>query len=88
MFELAATNAGPNLTRESFVQALAARGPVEMPGFVGNQGIFGGAYGFGPVKWSGASFTNTKVWTIPCPRPADNDGKCWVETATGTPMDV
>jgi hypothetical protein len=88
LFELAATIAGPNLTRESFVRALAQVGRVAMPDLVGSQATFGGAYGLGPVKWSGADLTNVKVWTTACPRDDDNDGRCWVITSSGTPMDV
>lgn len=88
LFELAATIAGPNLTRESLVRALAQVGTVEMPDLVGNQATFGGPYGLGPVKWSGADLTNLKVWTTDCPREDDNDGRCWVVTSSGTPMDV
>lgn len=86
LFEIAATNAGPNLTRETFAQGMAAIGSTGLAGLVGGQGRFGGPTGFGPVQWSAATITNTKVWTVPCPR-ADSDGACWVETRQD-PMEV
>lgn len=88
VFEIAATIAGPNLTRDALVQGIAAIGPIELPGYVGAQGTFGGPYGFGPVRWSAVDRTNTMTWTNACPRSDDRDGRCWVETRAGDRMDV
>lgn len=77
-FEDAMRRAGPNPTRQSWVQAMAATGEFPLPGFLGGKGSFGGRYAFGQTKWTAVDFGQRKVWTSPCPRQGDDDGQCWV----------
>lgn len=77
IFVPAMSRAGPNPTRESLVQALAGLGEFPMAA-LGNTGSFGGAYAFGPTKWSAVNFGQRKVWQSPCPRAGDNDNACYV----------
>lgn len=52
MFEQGAARAGPNLTRRTLAQGLAAIGTFDVASLVGGRGSLGGPYAFGPVKWS------------------------------------
>lgn len=86
IFELAATKAGVNLTRQGFVRALASLGSFPMAGAFNESGSFGGAYAFGPTRWSAKVLAQRKVWTEPCPAHYKDNHGCWVPVGPVYPM--
>lgn len=68
--------AGVDLTRRTFAQGMARIGQVTLAAVPGSVGSVGGAYAFGPVKWSASDTWIVKRW----------DGQRYVLTADAKRM--